>query len=488
MAGMSLDGLVSGMSTSDLISQLMKVESAPKTALQNKVTVQNKAVGAYQSVNSKFASLLTAAKALGDPNTWTAMKATSSSAAAAVVATPGAAAGSLSFKVNSLAAAHNVTFTGRVTSLTDATAAPVMSGSTFDVLKSDGTSVTVTPTDKSLQSVVKAINDTAGAAYKAAAVQVAPGQYTLQLTATATGAASTFAAAFTDPAVADVPAGIDLLGGPQIITQGTDAQLTVGTTSTFTMTSASNTFTDVLPGVTVTAAKVQAADESPVTITVSSDVDGIANKVKSAVDAANAAIGEMRALSIPKNGAIPAGALSGDALIRQLTQDILGTVSGGAGSLGSYADAGVKLDKSGSLVFTKETFVAKFTADPALAQQFFDSYTNNTTDPAAQDAFEPGWDTAIGLGRKLEELATRASQGIILPTDPVDKVREGLLPGMISRRNSYVTDLNTQISNWDIRLATREAALKKQFTGLETALGKMKQQSSWLAGQLATLG
>ena len=39
MAGSSVDGLVSGMSTSSLISQLMQVEAAPQTALKNKTVL-----------------------------------------------------------------------------------------------------------------------------------------------------------------------------------------------------------------------------------------------------------------------------------------------------------------------------------------------------------------------------------------------------------------------------------------------------------------
>ena len=40
---------------------------------------------------------------------------------------------------------------------------------------------------------------------------------------------------------------------------------------------------------------------------------------------------------------------------------------------------------------------------------------------------------------------------------------------------------------WDTRLELRRSGLEKQFSNLEVALGKMKQQSSWLAGQLAGL-
>ena len=55
------------------------------------------------------------------------------------------------------------------------------------------------------------------------------------------------------------------------------------------------------------------------------------------------------------------------------------------------------------------------------------------------------------------------------------------------RNTDTVKGLNEQVSQWDVRLDLRRSALQKQFAGLEVALGKMQQQSSWLAGQLAGL-
>jgi flagellar hook-associated protein 2 len=63
----------------------------------------------------------------------------------------------------------------------------------------------------------------------------------------------------------------------------------------------------------------------------------------------------------------------------------------------------------------------------------------------------------------------------------------GLLQNLIQRRNDNIRTLNDQVSAWDQRLEMRKTALQRQFSGLEVALGKMQQQSSWLAGQLAGL-
>ena len=47
--------------------------------------------------------------------------------------------------------------------------------------------------------------------------------------------------------------------------------------------------------------------------------------------------------------------------------------------------------------------------------------------------------------------------------------------------------LRTNIADWDVRLAARQSALQKQYSALEVALGKLKNQSTWLAGQVNQL-
>jgi flagellar hook-associated protein 2 len=63
----------------------------------------------------------------------------------------------------------------------------------------------------------------------------------------------------------------------------------------------------------------------------------------------------------------------------------------------------------------------------------------------------------------------------------------GSITTAISGRQSQISQLDTQISNWDVRLAAREATMRAQFAAMETALGKLRDQSNWLAGQLASL-
>jgi flagellar hook-associated protein 2 len=504
---MAIDGLVSGMNTTDLVNQLMQAEALPQTALKNKVTTQNKVVSAYQFVNTKMASLATAAKALGGADAWGAMKATSSSDAAVVTAQAGASAGSLSFRVESVATTHTMTFSGAsVASATDATGSPVLASSTFDVTLQDGSTKALTPTNGSLQSVVAAINGEANALYKASAVQIGSGQYTLQLTAKTSGATAAFDAS-------KLPSGLTL-GSATTTVQGTDAQIRIGedvpdplggppTSSSYTIKSATNTFADVLPGLTVTATRKQAATDAPITVSVSSDSDAVAAKVQAMVDSMNAALTEISMQSKGKTGTAAAGALAGDSTMRALRQDLLSSVSRGVAGvdplnpsmISSFEDVGVVLSRDGTLSFNKDKFLGALAKDPAKTQRYFDSYTETdsktATNPGGKGTeglFQPDFDMAQGLGRKLETVALLATEGVTRPGSSVSTPKQGTLQGLIQRRNDAIRDLNDQVSNWDDRLALRREGLEKQFSGLETALGKMKQQSSWLSGQLASLG
>jgi flagellar hook-associated protein 2 len=81
-----------------------------------------------------------------------------------------------------------------------------------------------------------------------------------------------------------------------------------------------------------------------------------------------------------------------------------------------------------------------------------------------------------GVAQRLASLAASA-------TDRGD----GLITKAVSSKQSWIDDLNDRISDWDRRLEMRRTMLHRQFGALEVALGKMRDQSNWLAGQIAGL-
>jgi flagellar hook-associated protein 2 len=117
---------------------------------------------------------------------------------------------------------------------------------------------------------------------------------------------------------------------------------------------------------------------------------------------------------------------------------------------GTLANLGIELDKNGGgLTFNREKFKTEYAKDPNKIQE-----------------------AGIGLGAQFEKMTDGMSTNI---------------KSVITGRNSEIDLINTQIENWDVRLAAKKLALQKQYSDLEVALGKLKDQSSWLSGQIASL-
>ena len=94
MANTSVDGLISGLDTTTIITQLMALEKQPQDRLKTQKTDVGNEIAVYQVLNSKFSTLASAAQDLARPAGWRAMKATSSSAGVTATAGAGASSGS----------------------------------------------------------------------------------------------------------------------------------------------------------------------------------------------------------------------------------------------------------------------------------------------------------------------------------------------------------------------------------------------------------
>src|SRR5437763_16656563 len=99
----SVDGLISGLNTSDIISKLMQIERQPQDALKLQLATLNSRIAAYQTINTKISALNDASNALSTATGWNVFAANSSlPTSATATATSAATAGSLTFVVNQL--------------------------------------------------------------------------------------------------------------------------------------------------------------------------------------------------------------------------------------------------------------------------------------------------------------------------------------------------------------------------------------------------
>lgn len=344
----SVDGLVSGLNTSSLIEQLMQLEARPQTLLRTKVSAAQKFVAALQSVNSRMASVRTLGEGLAKASTWRQVSATSSSDAVTATAGPNAKTGTLTFDVTALAAAQ-VHGTTDAYQLTDTVAGTSLS---FTNTKT-GATTTVNLANSTLQGVVDAVN-ASNAGVKASAVQnAATGNYRLLLTAATTGTASDFTVT-----------GLTVAEG--VVKAGADAALQVGT---LTVTSSSNTFQDVMPGVTFVANRVQAG----VTVDVKTDTASLASKAGELVKAMNGALEEIDRLASYNAATKQGGALLADGAVARLRNSLLAAVSTGAADGTSFAEVGITLTREGRVAFDEPKFKAAMAKDPAKVEAMFDT-------------------------------------------------------------------------------------------------------------------
>lgn len=516
MANASIGGLVSGLDTATIISQLIQLESRPQTMLKTRVSTEQRAVSALQTLNAKIAGIAAKANELAKASNWTPIKASSSNAGVAVTADSTVTPTALSISVVHTATTSRAVFATAVQQTDPATD----SNSITVTDTTTGSSTAVALTDTSLKGVAAAINDPANKTGLQATLVRAGGTdaqptYRLVVASAKTGADTRFT----------VDDGTGSLLGGATLTDGVDADLQVNGAS---VVSSSNTITDVVPGVDVTLAPDATGTAN---LSITRDTSGLSDKVKSLVDAANQALSEIDSLTATGSDPKTRGMLAGDATLRTARSQLVETVTRGIGGE-SLAPYGVSTDRSGKLVFDEVKFKAAYDADPTKAMSMFagtaawnDGATG--TDTGAVTFTSASWRTTSGLhtvdtsagtidglaatvtGNRLTGAAGTNADGLSLAftagasgtvtyrqglaaaleavAQRISSSDEGSITLAIKGRNNSIDRMNDDIADWDVRLEQRRAGLQRQYGALEVALGKLQSQSSWLAGQISSL-
>jgi flagellar hook-associated protein 2 len=452
---MGIDGLVSGLQTTDLINSLMQIESAPQTLLKSKQTETSSLVSALQALNTKVASLGESATKAAKAESWQAAKATSSLEGVTASVSTGAStmAGEVTFTVKQVATSKVMATAGLALGSTVVQGNPPA----FTITRGDtGKAVQIKPASGSLQDVAAAINANADAGVRASVVRAGSDGdtplYRLQLTGTVTGAdEGSFTVTGIDGLVqtrAPQDAVVELAGVP-----GADGTTPVAET----ITQGSNTFKDLMLGVDVTvsaesvgkSATVSVARDDAALSKLASDLVGSLGVVLSEISSRTATT-----TSTGTDGAtvVTGGVFSGEASVRDLQQRVLSAASYPVDGH-SPSEAGIIINRDGTFTFDSAKFAEALAADPAKVQTI-----------------------VSGLAQRVADVAEETS-------DP----HEGTLTQQIEGQQSAVKDLGDQIADWDRRLALRREGLQATYSALEVTLSNLQSQSNWLTSQLASL-
>ncbi|AMM19697.1 hypothetical protein AX769_05480 [Frondihabitans sp. PAMC 28766] len=461
VSGLGVDGLVSGLDTTSLINSLMTAEAQPQTLLKTEVTDTQTKITAYQGLNQQIAGLATLATTAQSSTSLALFTTSSSDASVTSTASATASAGSFDLVVGAVAQAK----VGVSAAMATWPAAGASSAAALTIVKADGTSVDITPSSNSIDALVTAVNTSSTAGVRA--LKVAAGtdssgaaQYRIQFSSTTTGAQGDFqvySGTSTDVAAGSAT-NILTAQGSAVIKTAQDASVTLyaGTAAEQKITSSTNTFSDLLPGVNVTVSK---ASSDPVTVSVAQDATGataVASGLVTSLNSVFALISTKSAVvnstDSSGNNVVSGGPFTGDSTVRG-ANDALTSAASMPINGHSPSEIGISINKDGTLDFDSSKFATALANDPAGTQSM------------------------------LSALATRVADA----SNQVSDKYSGQLTGVITGQQSLVTNLNDQVSQWDIRLAARRTALEAQYSNLEVQLSQLNSQSSSLTSSLASV-
>jgi len=454
-----------------LVSQLMAVERRPIDTLNTQITGFQARISSFGTLSSLVSSFQTAAQNLS--TSLQKLAATPSdpgvfSAAAGSTAVPG----TYTVSVSQLAQSQNLLAAGQ-TSSTAAIGTGAATTVTFDfgtisggtltngvysgaVFTSNGSptkSITINSTNNTLTGIRDAIN---AAAMGVTATIVNDGSgtpYRLALTSTSTGVKNSLKITTSggDGSIGNLlnydPAGI------QKLTQTLAAQNANLTVNGIAITSASNTVSEAIQGVTLTLKNITVA---PATLTVARDTTAINTAASGFVDAYNALASQIKSRSAYGTSTSAGGALAGDGTLRLMQDQLRGIFNTPAsgGTLTSLAQVGIAFQKDGSLLLDSSKLGSAIAANFNDVTNLFSSPTGYATRLAAwgKSTLDPG----------------------------------GLIDSRTQSLNNSIKTRNDQIDRLNNRMAALQKQYTIQYTNLNLMLSNMNATSTYLTLQLGT--
>lgn len=463
MATISSPGVGSQLDVKSIVTQLVALEKRPLDGLKlQAATVQTK-VSAFGQIKSLVSALADAAGTLNSLTTYNAVSTRSSNTAAVTAsAIGGTAANSFSIKVDSLAKAQS-TASGALLPVGGAlgqgtlrlqlgkwTLVPV----SFTPQSSAGPVDIVVSASDTVSDVASKINGSS-AGVSATVLNDASGQRLL-LRSRSTGEAAGFevsVAADGDGNTADA-AGLSRLVVGSTIQYGADAKIKV---NDIPVSSGTNTFADVVSGVTLTAVATTSTD---VDITVEPNRTVLKDAVDSFVKAFNAINQMLNDLTKYDPATKAAGLLQGDSTaigLQNALRGILQSTTTGS-TYKRLADIGITQQLGGGLA------VAGAKLDAALA---------NGDEVKKLFKADNGNVLTNGVAMKFKAFSTG-----LLATDGLFSSKDASLKRSLDLNAREQTQVNA-------KAARVEASLYRRYNALDVQLNSLSSLNSYITQQVA---
>ncbi len=447
---LSAGGIGSGLDVNSIVSQLMALERRPLDQLGAQKSDLSAQLSAYGQLKSAFSTFQSAMKGLSSSDKFQVYSATpSNSDSFTATASSTASAAVHSIDVLALANAHKMTSGKDVGSTyADADTAIGTTGTLEITQDAAGTprtfQIAIDGTNNTLSGIRDAINNAADNTGVSASIVNTGTESKLVLSSTDSGTENTITIDTGTTASVATALGFETIAG----NEAADASVKI---DGITVTSASNTVTDALSGVSLTLK--QAAPGTVETLNVSQDTAKVKESVQKFVDAYNDVRSTIKTLG--GEDATLQGESSLLTMQRQM-QNILNTSASGLG-FNYLSEIGIETDST-----TGDLTLDSATLDGVISSNFSD----------LADLFA---DSSQGFAVRFEAMADS-----LIATDGLIDTRED----GINSRISYVEDRET---NLEYRLEIIEARHRRQFSALDTLISQMNSTSSFLSQQLSAL-
>lgn len=435
------------INVSSLVAQLVSATQAPQEALISKqtqaVTAQISAVGTLKSALSTFQSSLSTINTASAFNTLSA--ASSDPTAFTATADGGAVLGSYTVAIGSLAQGQQLVSNA----FTGGSSATVGTGTLQISLGSTHFTVGITASNDTLAGIAAAIDSASGNPGVEASVVTGSDGAHLVLTSTLTGAANTIAVTETDggTGLAQVTYSSGATTNYRQQTAPQDASFSV---SGVAYTSASNTVTDALSGVTI---NLLAPTTSNATLSVSTDTSTVETNINAFVTAYNTLQGAFSSLGNYDATTGTAGPMMGDALLSGVQSEVRSAlyaiVNTGSSTYDSLASIGITTRSDGTLSVNQATLSAALNSSFTAVSQLFS-----------------------GTGGVASTLNTRIDAALTAGGS-IDSRSQTLV-----QQEDALTKQNDQLTQ---QMSALTASLTEQYSSLNTLLSSLQSTSSYLS-------
>jgi len=469
MTTISSAGIGSGLDVETIITKLMAVERQPLTQMQTEASKIQSKLSVYGQVQSYVSALGDAAQQLALNGNWG--KTTVSSGNAQVFAATSdnsAVPGTYGVQVNTLAASQTLV-SSAFTSKTDVVGAGTLSielgqwstdQSTF-TSKTGATKLdlSISSTD-TLDDVRKKIND-AGAGVTASIVSDASGAK-LVLRSSSTGVENAFRVTVADADGQQDDAGLSRLSydPSSSINQMSRTQAATNAEAVIdgiTVSSASNTVTGAIDGVTFT---LTGKSSGPVAMTVANDTASTKTDVEAFVKAYNDLATFLSTQTKYDAATKTAGALQGDSganALRAALRSLGGASAGTSTMFDRMSEVGLDPQSDGTLKINS-TKLATALASPAEMKKMFSLNGSGTADD--------------GFAQKI-----KAWSNSLLAFDGAITTRTNSMQSEVSANDKKQTA-------FEDRMTSVEARLRKQYSALDTKMGSLSALSTYVTQQI----